>query len=174
VKIAHPGGILMSVFEALLIIVTALALIIQFIDKLPKALPRWLDFLPAALLVYTLILILFAGFNGYMIVVYIMILVIFLQTIKHMIRPTPTPNPSRWQLVWAVVGLILGMIGLVVGIIFGPMIASAAGENLSRKSWTEAFEQTNDILAHHLQSIVVAKVSIQHQIGDGEHALEDG
>ena len=137
----------MSTFEALLIIATALTLIIQFFYKLPKALPRWLDFVPAALLIYTLILILFAGFHAYMIVVYIMVLVIFLQTIKRMIRPSTLHQLSRWQLISAVLGLILGTVGLVVGIIAGPMIASGAGENLSRIGWTESFERTNDILA---------------------------
>jgi carboxyl-terminal processing protease len=137
----------MSTFEALLIIATALALIIQFFYKLPKTLARWLDFVPAALLIYTLILILFSGFHSYMIVVYIIVLVIFLQTVKRMIRPSTTHQPTRWRLVSAVLGLVLGVVGLVVGIIAGPMIASGAAENLSRKSWTESFERTNDILA---------------------------
>jgi branched-subunit amino acid transport protein len=54
----------MSPFETFIIIATALTLIIQFFYKLPKALPRWLDFVPAALLIYTLILIVFGGFHA--------------------------------------------------------------------------------------------------------------
>jgi len=137
----------MSTLETSLLIATALALFIQFLYKLPKAMPRWLDFVPAALLVFMLSLIVFGGFHMYMVVVYIMVIVLFFQTIKRMRHPFTAPNPSRWQLFSSLLGLILGTVGLIVGIIAGPIIASGGGENLSRKSWSTAFEQTNAILA---------------------------
>lgn len=137
----------MSTLEILVLVATALALFVQFFYKLPKALPRWLDFVPASLLIFMLILIALGGFHIYMIVTYIMVMVLFLQTIKRMVRPGTPLKTSRWRLISASLGLILGIAGLIVGVMAGPMIASGAGEDLSKKSWGEAFERMNAILA---------------------------
>jgi carboxyl-terminal processing protease len=129
-----------------MLIVTALALFIPFLYKLPKELPRWLDFVPAAPLVLMLIQIAVEGFHMYMIVAYVMIVVLLLQTVKRMIRPGVPVKTSRPRIVFTGVGLILGLAGLVIGIVVGPMTASGAGEDLSGESWGSAFDRMNEIL----------------------------
>jgi carboxyl-terminal processing protease len=46
-----------------------------------------------------------------------------------------------------VVGAILGVIALIIGIGSGTMAATAAGDDLTGKSWTAAFDRMNSILA---------------------------
>jgi carboxyl-terminal processing protease len=137
----------MSMLEIALLVATAIALLIPFFWRLFRRLPRWLDFAPAALLALMLIQIIFEGFQMYMIVVYFLVVVLFLQTIKRIIRPRVPVKASRLQTVLALVGSLLGIAGLMVGIWAGPMIASGAGEDLSRGSWTTAFDRMNGILA---------------------------
>jgi len=137
----------MSTLETVLLIATALALFIPFVCKLLKGLPRWVDFVPAALVALMLIQILVGGFHPYMIVVYAIVVVQFLSTLRQLIRPDPTVKPSRFGTALTLVRAVLGVVGLICGILVGPMIASGAGEDLSRESWTKAFDQMNDILA---------------------------
>ena len=137
----------MSVLESTLLIAAALAIFIPFFWRLFQGLPRWVDFVPAALLALMLVQILVDGFQMYMIVVYILVVVLFLQTVQRMIRPGAPGKASRWRTVLALVGSLLGVVGLVVGIWAGPMMASGAGVDLSRESWTQAFERMNGILA---------------------------
>jgi carboxyl-terminal processing protease len=137
----------MSTLEIALLVATAFALFLPFCQRLIQGLPRWLDFVPAALGALMLVLIVADGFHMYMIVAYVMVVVLFLQTVKRMIRPDAPVKESRWRTVLALVGSLLGIVGVLVGIWAGPMIASGAGEDLSRESWTTAFDRMNAILA---------------------------
>jgi carboxyl-terminal processing protease len=137
----------MSILEVALLVATALALFIPFFWRLFQGLPRWVDFVPVALLALMLIQIVVEGFQMYMIVVYVLVVLLFLQTVKRMIRPGAPVKASRWRTVLALVGSLLGVAGLIIGIWAGPMIASGTGVDLSRESWTTAFERMNGILA---------------------------
>jgi carboxyl-terminal processing protease len=137
----------MSALETVLLIATTLALFTPLLRRLLKGLPRWVDFVPAALVALMLIQILVDGLQPYMIVVYLVVILLFLFTFRRLVRPHLTIKPSWFRTLLALVGALLGVVGLIVGIFAGPMIASGAGEDLSRDSWTEAFDQMNGILA---------------------------
>ena len=137
----------MSTFEMILLIITAFVQFIPFLYKLGKELPRWLDFVPVALLVILLVQIVMDGFHMYMIVVYVMVVVLFFQTAKRMFRSSAPEKAPRSRIVLALVGSILGLAGLVAGIVAGPMIASGASEDLSQDSWSLAFDRMNETLA---------------------------
>ncbi len=137
----------MSILETVLLIATALALFMPFLRRLLRGLPRWVDFVPTALVALMLIQILTGGFHAYMIVLYVVVVLLFAFTFRRLIRPHLTIKPSWFRTVLTLVGAVLGVVGLICGIFAGPMIASGAGEDLSRQSWTKAFDQMNNILA---------------------------
>jgi carboxyl-terminal processing protease len=137
----------MSGLEVVLLVSTALALWIPPLRGLARRLPGWLDLAPAALLALLLVHLVADGFHMYMIVAYVMVVLLFLQMLTRMIRPKAPGKPSRLRTVLALVGPVLATAGLMCGIWFGPMLASATGEDLSRESWTTAFDRMNGILA---------------------------
>ncbi len=137
----------MSTLEAVLLVVTALALFIPFCRRLFQGLPRWLDFVPAVPVALMLVQIAVDGFHPYMIVAYVVVVVQFLQALRRMIRPHLPVKTSRLQTVLSLVGAVLGVVGLICGILSGPVVATAAGEDLRRESWTTAFDRMNSILA---------------------------
>ena len=119
----------MSTLETVLLIATAVSLFVPFVRRLLKGLPRWVDFVPAALVALMLIQILVDGLHPYMIVVYAIVVVQFLSTLRQLIRPDPTVKPSGFRTVLTLVRAVLGVVGLICGIFVGPMIASGAGED---------------------------------------------
>jgi carboxyl-terminal processing protease len=137
----------MSVLDVVLLVVTALALWIPLLRRLSGRLPRWLDFVPTALVALMLIQIVADGFHAYMIVTYGVVVLLFLFTFRRLIRPDLPIKASRLRSVLAFVGVLLGIVVLIGGIWVAPMAAIAAGEDLSRASWTTAFEGMNRILA---------------------------
>lgn len=137
----------MSILEVVLLVAAALALFIPLLRRLVGRLPRWLDFVPAALVVLTLIQIVVDGLQPYMVVTYVVVVLLFLFTFRRIIRPDSPIKPSRLLTVLTVAGALLGAVALIVGIWWGPIAANAAGEDLSRDSWTGAFDRMNAILA---------------------------
>jgi carboxyl-terminal processing protease len=137
----------MSVLEVVLVVATAIALLTSLLRRLLGKASRWLDFIPAALVALMLIQIVAEGFHAYMIVIYAVVVLHFLSTFKRLIRPGLPIKGSRLQTGLAVVGDLLGIAGLICGIWLAPMVAMAAGEDLSRDSWTDAFGSMNSILA---------------------------
>jgi carboxyl-terminal processing protease len=136
----------MSTLEVILLIATTLALFIPFLYRLGKQLPRWLDFAPAALLVLLLVQIVIEGFHMYMIAIYVTVVLLFLQTVRRIFRPSAPLKASRARIVFAYVNLLLGFAILVVGVMAGPMVGAGAPEDLSRESWMTAFDRMNAIL----------------------------
>jgi len=137
----------MSVLEAVLLVATALALFIPLLGRLLGSLPRWLDFVPAALVALVIIQIAVDGLQAYMIVTYGVVVLLFVFTFRRLIRPDLLIKASRLRTVLTFAGALLGIICLIGGIWAAPMAAMAAGEDLSRDSWTTAFERMNRILA---------------------------
>jgi carboxyl-terminal processing protease len=137
----------MSVLEAVLLVATALALWIPLVRRLLGSLPRWLDFVPAALLALMLVQIVVDGFQAYMIVTYGVVILLFLFTLRRLVRADLPIQASRLRTVLTLVGALLGIVVLLVGLWSAPMAANAAGEDLSRESWTTAFDRMNGILA---------------------------
>jgi carboxyl-terminal processing protease len=137
----------MSGLEVVLLVATALALWIPLMRRLTGKLPRCLDFVPAALLALMLIQMVVDGFHVYMIVTYGVVVLLFLFTFRRLIRPDLPIKASRLRTVLTVIGALLGIVVLIVGLWSAPMAAIAAGEDLSRESWTAAFDRMNGILA---------------------------
>ena len=137
----------MSGLEVVLLVATALALWIPLLRRLLGGLPRWLDFGPAALLALMLLVIVVDGFQAYMVPTYGVVLLIFLFTLRRLIRADLPLQASRLRTVLTLAGALLGIALLIVGLWSAPMAANAAGEDLSRESWTTAFDRMNRILA---------------------------
>jgi carboxyl-terminal processing protease len=137
----------MSILGVVLLVATALALFIPLGRRLFERLPRWLDFVPAVLLALMLIQIAVEGLQAYMVIAYAVVLLLFLLTVRRMIRRDLPVKASRLRTVMTLVGAVLGIVALIGGILSGPMAASLAGEDLSRRSWTVAFDRMNEILA---------------------------
>ncbi len=137
----------MTGFEVVLLVATALVLWIPLLRRLLGGLPRWLDFGPAALLALMLLVIVVDGFQAYMVPTYGVVLLIFLFTLRRLIRADLPLQASRLRTVLTLAGALVGIVLLIVGLWSAPMAANAAGEDLSRESWTTAFDRMNRILA---------------------------
>jgi carboxyl-terminal processing protease len=136
----------MSSLEAVLLIATAFALGIPFWRRLLGG-PRWLDYVPAALVVLMLLQIAVDGFHAYMGIAYVIVVLLFLLTLIRMIRPNRPVRTSRWRTVLQVVGIILGLALLLFGIWSAPVVAVMAGlEDLSEEQWMTAFDLMHDEL----------------------------
>jgi carboxyl-terminal processing protease len=133
--------------EIVLLVATALALFIPLGRRLFERLPRWLDFVPAGLVALVLIQMAVDGLQAYMVIAYAVVILLFLLTFRRMIRPDLPVKASRFRTVMTLVGAVLGIVALIGGILSGPMAANLAGEDLSRGSWTAAFDRMNEILA---------------------------
>jgi len=121
----------MSILGVVLLVATALALFIPLGRRLFERLPRWLDFVPAVLLALMLIQIAVEGLQAYMVIAYAVVLLLFLLTVRRMIRRDLPVKASRLRTVMTLVGAVLGIVALIGGILSGPMAASLAGEDLS-------------------------------------------
>ena len=137
----------MSALEVALLVATALALFMPLVRRLSGRLPRWLDFVPTALVALMLIQIVIDGFHAYMIVTYVVIVLLFLFTFRRIIRPDLSIKASRFRTVLLLFGTLLGIVSLILSIWSAPMAAVVAGEDLSRDSWTTAFDRMSRILA---------------------------
>jgi carboxyl-terminal processing protease len=137
----------MSILEIVLLVATALALFLPLARRLSERLPRWLDFVPAALVSLMLIQVVVEGFQAYMVITYAVVVLLFILTFRRMIRPGLPVKASRLRTVVVLLGAVLGIVALIGGILSGPMAASAAGEDLSRENWVTAFDRMNSILA---------------------------
>jgi len=137
----------MTTLETVLVLATALALFIPFLQRTLKRAPRWMDFVPATLLALGLLHLAVDGFHMYMIVAYVLVVVLFLQTFKRLLRGGAPARASRVQIVSSGLGSLLGVFGLVCGLVAGPMIASGTSEDLRKESWSAAFDHTHAILA---------------------------
>jgi carboxyl-terminal processing protease len=137
----------MSTLEAVLLMATVFALFVPFCRRLFQGLPRWLDFAPAALVALALVQIAVDGFQVYMIITYVVVVLLFLLTFRRIIRPGLPVKASRLRTVLALAGALLGIVSLILGVWSAPMATMAAGEDLSRDSWTVAFDRMNGILA---------------------------
>ena len=136
----------MTTLEAVLLLATVPALFVPFLQRTLKRTPRWMDFVPAALLALGLLHLAVDGFHMYMIVAYVMAMVLFLQTTRRLRRATAPVQATRAQIIAAGAGSLLGVLGLVCGLLAGPIIASGNGEDLSRESWSSAFDHMHAIL----------------------------
>jgi carboxyl-terminal processing protease len=137
----------MSALEIVLLGSTALALWIPLLRRLSGSLVRWLDFVPTALVVLMLIQIAVDGFQAYMTITYAVVILLFLFTFRRIIRPKLPIKASRLRTILTLVGALLGLVSLIGGIWVAPLAAMAAGDDLSRDSWTSAFDKLDRILA---------------------------
>jgi carboxyl-terminal processing protease len=137
----------MSGREVVLMALTALALWIPLLRRLRGRLPRWVDLVPAVLLILALIQVILDGYRVHMTVTYAVLVLLFLFTIGRIFRPSPDLKASRLRTVLAAVGALLGIISLVLGVWSAPMAAMAAGDDLRRESWATAFDRMHSILA---------------------------
>jgi carboxyl-terminal processing protease len=137
----------MSILEIVLLVATALALFIPLGRRLVGRLPRWLDFVPAGLVALMLIQIAVDGLQAYMMIAYAVVVLLFLLTFRRMIHRGLPDKASRLRTVMTLLGAVLGIVALIGGILSGPMAAIVAGEDLSRESWTVAFDRMNELLA---------------------------
>jgi len=87
------------------------------------------------------------GFQAYMVITYAIVVLLFLFTFRRLIRSKLPIKASRLRTALAVVGALLGLVSLIGGIWVAPLAATAAGDDLSRDSWTIAFDKLNRLLA---------------------------
>lgn len=137
----------MSTLEVILLITTVLIIFIPVSRRYFKRLPRWLDFAPIVPLLLAIANLMLDGFQMYMIVIYIPIGVIFLQSIRYMVKPDTPVKQSRMQVVMDYAGVIIGVVVLLLGLWYGPMMASASAKDLHTDRWSTAFRRMNDTLS---------------------------
>lgn len=138
----------MTVLEIIIWLLTAVGGFIPYLYKQGKRLPRWVDFVPAGLVVFILVHLVVDGFHLYMAIAYGVGLGLFLQSIKGLRRPGAlVQQGTRRQVVSALVSAILGVVLLLAGVVGGPMMASGMPENAAGKGWTAAFDRMHSTLS---------------------------
>jgi len=111
----------MTILEGMVWVLTATGGFIPFLHKRGKRLPRWVDFVPAGLVVVILVHLWVDGFHLYMAMAYGLGLGLFLQTVKSLRQPGAwVPQGTRRQAASALAGAILGVALLLGGVVAGP------------------------------------------------------
>jgi carboxyl-terminal processing protease len=139
----------MSVLEVTLLVATALTLLTPLWRRLLKGQQRWLDFLPAGLVVLMVVQVLVDGFHEYMLIPYLLVILLFLFGLRRMIQPDRPVKASRLRTVLTVLSIALGFVILVVGLWLAPFIDHSLGttEDMSQESWSAAFDEMHKLFS---------------------------